>query len=70
MINGIYSDDEKGIFDSEWFNGTVKIEFEGHHYDTNTGYDAFLRKFYGDYMKLPPVEEQVTHHVFKAWYNK
>lgn len=70
MINGIYSGGEESIFDSEWFNGTVEVEFEGRHYSANTGYDAFLRRFYGDYMKLPPAEQQVSHHVFKAWYNK
>ena len=70
MITGIYSDDENGIFESKLFDETTTIEFEGKNYSTNKGYDAFLRRYYGDYMKLPPVEEQVSHHAFKAWYNK
>lgn len=31
--------------------------------------DSLLRKLYGDYMKLPPIEEQTSHHAFNAWYN-
>ena len=68
-VTGISAGDESRVFDAEWFSDTVKVEFEGHKYDAPAGYDAFLRKLYGDYMKLPPLEEQVAHHVFKAWYN-
>lgn len=69
MINGIYYGDERGIFESKWFEDTVKVEFEGKKYRTNKAYDAFLRQYYGDYMELPPIEERTTHHAFKAWYN-
>ena len=30
--------------------------------------DNTLIPIYGDYMQLPPVEEQVSHHKFKAYY--
>lgn len=30
-------------------------------------YDEYLSKKYGDYMKLPPVEEQKSLHTFKAY---
>ena len=34
------------------------------------GYDEILTKQYGDYMKLPPIEQQVTHHVnYVFWKN-
>lgn len=26
-----------------------------------SNYDSILRRFYGDYMKIPPVEKQITH---------
>ncbi len=32
--------------------------FEGHEYPIPVGYDAYLKRCYGDYMQLPPIEEQ------------
>ncbi len=31
-------------------------------------YDKYLRKLYGDYLKLPPEEKRVTHHNYTAYY--
>ncbi len=31
-------------------------------------YDEILTKTYGNYMKLPPVEKQITHHHMDAYY--
>lgn len=33
-----------------------------------TIYHLLLTGGYGDYMKLPPMEQRATHHHFKAWY--
>lgn len=30
-------------------------------------YDEYLSKKYGDYMKMPPIEEQKSLHTFKAY---
>ena len=30
-------------------------------------YHEILTSDYGDYMQLPPVEQQVSHHDFKLW---
>ena len=49
------------------FAQTQKLTFEGQLFDAITGYDAFLRQLYGDYMKLPPAEKQKTHHEFEAY---
>ena len=45
-----------------------KCEFEGKLYPIPSGYDEVLRNYYGDYMQLPPVEEQVPKHSFNAYY--
>ncbi len=37
-------------------------EFEGELFPIPSGYDQVLSAQYGDYMKLPPIEKQVTHH--------
>ncbi len=44
------------------FDKRIKAEFEGAEYWIPEGYDTFLKTIYGDYMKLPPIEQQVTHH--------
>ena len=36
-------------------------EFEGHKFCIPKGYDEWLTRFYGDYMKLPPAENRVVH---------
>lgn len=51
----------------EIFADLVDVNFEGRTYKMPKRYDEWLRMFYGDYMKLPPVEEQVTHHSYEAF---
>ena len=41
--------------------------FEGRKYKIPKGYHRILTEQWGDYMKLPPVEQRVTHHSFIAW---
>ena len=69
VVTGISAGDESRVFEASWFKETVIVKFEGREFIAPAGYDAFLRKLYGDYMQLPPIEEQTTHHVFDAWYN-
>lgn len=56
------------ICPKKWFDNYILVEFEGKKYRIPENYDDYLRRIYGDYMKLPPKEKQVTHHVFKAWW--
>lgn len=42
-------------------NGTTAV-FENITVLVPEKYDAYLRKIYGDYMSLPPVEKRVGHH--------
>lgn len=56
------------IFHSEWFNDTIELVFENELYKAPKEYDKILTAIYGDYMKLPPKEERVTHHYYKAYY--
>ena len=55
-------------FRKEWFVKNMEVIFEGRSYLAPIGSDALLKEIYGDYMKLPPVEKQVSHHSFTAWY--
>lgn len=51
------------------FEQDVPVEFENHRFPAPVGYDRWLRVIYGEYMQLPPLEKQVTHHAMKAYYN-
>ena len=49
---------------------TTELEFEGHLFRAPAGYEYYLKKIYGDYMKLPPEEQRVTNHLFQAWWKE
>jgi len=46
----------------------IKHKFEDREFYIPVGYDDYLRATYGDYMQLPPEEQRVTHHTYKAWW--
>lgn len=48
------------------FEEYIDVEFEGHMFKAIKEYDIYLKKIYGDYMKLPPVEKRIPHHGFTA----
>ena len=52
----------------QFFEEYIDMEFEGHTVRTIKDYDVFLRLRYGNYMSLPPKEEQIPHHGFKAYW--
>ncbi|HEM3438051.1 TPA: LicD family protein [Streptococcus suis] len=49
------------------FESAVPLEFEGIASYTYSHFDSHLREYYGDYMQLPPVEQQEPKHGFEAW---
>lgn len=46
------------------------IEFEKHEFMAVKDYDAYLTRVYGDYMTLPPKEQQIPKHDFDDIYWK
>ena len=53
------------LIEKEKYFPLIKIEFEGKLYNVPKEYDYILKSIYGDYMKLPPKEKQVTHNPIK-----
>ena len=49
---------------------SVPMEFEGKTYSAPGNYDLYLSQLYHDYMKLPPIEKQKSHHSFKMYWRK
>lgn len=50
---------EKRVF----YDGNIKLNFEGEEYSVPAHYDEFLREYFGDYMTPPPPEEQKGHEL-------
>lgn len=58
----------KEVMETSVFKSYIELPFEGHLFMCIAGYDAYLTKHYGDYMKLPAKEKQVSHHDFEAYW--
>ena len=52
---------KKSVYDVD------ELFFEGKKYNVPKGWDVLLSQAYGNYMKLPPKEEQIQHE-FKAYW--
>lgn len=56
-LNGMILKHPKSDFDH-----VVYKEFEGYEMPVMAGYDKYLRKIFGNYMELPPVDQRVAKH--------
>lgn len=56
------------IYLSEDFKEQINLSFEDTLFPCPKEYDNVLKVMYGDYMKLPPIEKQVSHHHFIAYW--
>lgn len=44
------------------FSSVVRLRFEGYELPVMIGYESYLKKIWGNYMELPPVEKRVAKH--------
>jgi len=56
------------IFPKNIFNEYITLDFEGYAFQSIKEHDKFLTIFYGDYMKLPPVEQRIGKHGIIAYF--
>lgn len=61
---------KKNRLRKEYFDGYALVEFEGHQLKAPKNYHAVLTDIYGDYMKLPPEDQQVTHHTNSSFWKE
>lgn len=52
----------KEIVSDKYFKDTIILNFEGIQVKAPLHYDKYLTNLYGDYMKFPPIEKQISHH--------
>ncbi len=66
----VYNSGIRGIpyFPCDFFDSCIKMTFEDADFPVSRHYDEALRIHYGDYMKLPPEDKQVSHHDFEVYY--
>lgn len=53
---------------STCYSDYIYKEFEGYKFRVPIGYDTVLKAQFGDYMTLPPIEKQITHHSNKVYW--
>ncbi|MDO4542749.1 MAG: LicD family protein [Bacillota bacterium] len=47
----------------DFFNDMIELPFEDSKFYAPANYDDYLVQAYGDYMKLPPISERITHKI-------
>lgn len=50
------------LFDKQWFEEYVDMDFDGISVKCIAAYDKYLTTLFKNYMQLPPVEKRVCHH--------
>lgn len=61
---------EKDYHDNSLFSQITSVEFEGEKFCALAGYDTYLRHLYGDYMQLPPKDQQKPKQSYLRFYWK
>lgn len=58
------------IIERDGYGKPTKVEFEGKMYNAPADTHKYLSNLYGDYMKLPPEDQRVSHHTFTVYESK
>ena len=69
FISYLYTGYKNAIFPKEIWDEYEDVQFENLTVRKLKDHDAYLSRQYGDYMKLPPKNEQVNHEYYK-WFWK
>ena len=65
-VCNFYAYVKKDKYKKEWFQDGLIMKFEGIDVTVPKEYEAFLTYQYGDYMKLPKIEDRVSRHFTQA----
>lgn len=67
-MNAVSAYGLKDINRIEYYDETIKLRFEGITVPVPRGYDMILKNLYGEYMKLPPVNQRHGHDGEKIYW--
>lgn len=67
-ISGRYY--EKEVMPSSYIKDFVMVDFERKKVKAPVGYDEYLKKHYGNYMKLPPEKDRVADHDTTSYWRR
>ena len=75
VSNAGWGFDPYRIYDANFFNDSVELEFEGRNFKCPKNWEKILKIEYGDFMVLPPKEKRTPLHSnylydFKIGYNE
>ena len=62
--------DNTRVMLKKWYDEYILCDFETMKCRVPVGYHEVLRKWYGDYTVLPPIEQQKPHGIFKVYMNE
>ena len=57
------------ILEKSWFDGFEEVQFENLKIRIPSGNNELLTLIFGDYMKLPPIQEQKSHQDYQYYIN-
>lgn len=63
----VWSTTVRRPFERAFFEELTRMPFEDAMLCVPSRYDEVLRQCYGDYMKLPPDDQQIAHHYYTAY---
>jgi lipopolysaccharide cholinephosphotransferase len=55
---------KRQLYKNDVFGNSVRLMFEGYKLRAPDKYETVLKRLYGDYMQLPPIEKRTTDHNF------
>lgn len=67
MVSSFPSVKKSHVFPKEVFTEYIYMPFEGKNFKCVKDFSSYLSIQYGNYMKLPPVDQRVSHNKFKAY---
>lgn len=58
---------ERVLFKRNIFENMIKVSFEDSEFNVPRDYHEVLTQEYGNYMELPPIDQRIYHHHYKAY---
>ncbi|WP_288677479.1 LicD family protein [uncultured Aggregatibacter sp.] len=67
LVLSDYGGWQKSYMPKSYFGNVIYLPFEGYNFPVMEKYHLHLTMYYGDYMQLPPLEEQKPQHTTEAY---